>query len=85
MSPSVTLRGSVLCVLTLLNFAFVFITGADFVRFISFRAIYQNITGDSPFCQGNPTPSQRLIFRVSDTELSYSAVDEWCLRLEMEG
>ncbi|XP_030203324.1 nurim [Gadus morhua] len=51
MSPSVTARGSALCVLALLNFAFVFITGADFVRFISFRAIYQNITGDSPICQ----------------------------------
>ena len=67
-----TARGSALCVLALLNFAFVFITGADFVRFISFRAIYQNITGDSPICQGNPTPSRWLIFRVFDTEIQRS-------------
>ncbi|CAB1321121.1 unnamed protein product [Coregonus sp. 'balchen'] len=48
---SVTARGMTLCILALLNFVFVFITGADFVRFISFRAIYHNITGESPLCQ----------------------------------
>uniref|UniRef100_A0A4W5MZW6 Nurim n=1 Tax=Hucho hucho TaxID=62062 RepID=A0A4W5MZW6_9TELE len=48
---SVTARGVTLCILSLFNFVFVFITGADFVRFISFRAIYHNITGESPLCQ----------------------------------
>ncbi|XP_030645341.1 nurim [Chanos chanos] len=40
-----------LCAAALLNFVFVFGTGADFVRFISFRAIYQNLTGGPPQCQ----------------------------------
>lgn len=44
-------RGCALCSVALLNFAFVFITGADFIRFISFRAIYQNITGETKLCQ----------------------------------
>ncbi|XP_029587163.1 nurim [Salmo trutta] len=48
---SVTARGMTLYILALLNFVFVFITGADFVRFISFRAIYHNITGESQLCQ----------------------------------
>lgn len=51
---SVTVRGSALCTVALLNFAFVFITGADFIRFLSFRAIYHNITGDTTLCQGKP-------------------------------
>ncbi|XP_010898752.1 nurim [Esox lucius] len=41
----------IICILALLNFIFVFITGAEFVRFISFRVIYHNITGDSSLCQ----------------------------------
>ena len=52
---SVTVRGSVLGILALLNFAFVFITGADFIRFVSFRAIYHNITGETTLCQGKPS------------------------------
>ncbi|XP_067112185.1 nurim [Osmerus mordax] len=48
---SVTVRGPTICILALLNFVFVFITGADFVRFISFRAIYHNITGETKICQ----------------------------------
>ncbi|TUP51214.1 Cathepsin S [Bagarius yarrelli] len=32
------------------NFVFVFVTGADFVRFISFRPVYHNITGDAALC-----------------------------------
>ncbi|XP_071383615.1 nurim [Centroberyx affinis] len=48
---SVTVRGWALCTLALLNFAFVFITGADFIRFVSFRAIYHNITGETTLCQ----------------------------------
>ncbi|KAM6974254.1 nurim [Tautogolabrus adspersus] len=48
---SVTVRGWVLCTVSLLNFAFVFISGADFIRFISYRAIYHNITGETTLCQ----------------------------------
>ncbi|XP_066523250.1 nurim [Hoplias malabaricus] len=44
-------RAVVLCSVALLNFVFVFVTGADFVRFISFRAIYHNITGGAPVCR----------------------------------
>lgn len=47
-----TVRRWALVALSLLNFAFVFISGADFIRFISFRAIYDNITGDTTLCQG---------------------------------
>lgn len=49
---SVTVRGCALCAVSLFNFAFVFISGADFIRFISFRAIYHNITGETTLCQG---------------------------------
>lgn len=49
---SVTVRGWALCTVSLLNFAFVFISGADFIRFVSFRAIYHNITGETTLCQG---------------------------------
>jgi len=49
---SVGLRGLALCAVCLLNTAFVFISGAEFIRFISFRAIYHNITGDTTLCQG---------------------------------
>lgn len=49
---SVTARRLLLCGLSLLNFLFVFGTGAEFVRFISFRAIYHNITGGPPLCRG---------------------------------
>ncbi|XP_069556035.1 nurim [Brachyistius frenatus] len=48
---SVTARSWALCTATLLNFAFVFISGADFIRFVSFRAIYHNITGETTLCQ----------------------------------
>ncbi|XP_030004116.1 nurim [Sphaeramia orbicularis] len=48
---SVTVRGWALCTVSLLNFAFVFITGAEFINFISFRAIYHNITGETTLCQ----------------------------------
>ncbi|KAL4629627.1 hypothetical protein GN956_G16568 [Arapaima gigas] len=47
---TVTARDVLLCTVSLLNFVFVFGTGAEFVRFISFRAIYQNITGGPPLC-----------------------------------
>ncbi|XP_068189605.1 nurim [Antennarius striatus] len=48
---SVTVRGWALGSVSLLNFAFVFISGADFIRFVSFRAIYHNITGETALCQ----------------------------------
>ncbi|XP_070841291.1 nurim [Chaetodon trifascialis] len=48
---SVIVRGWALCTVSLLNFAFVFISGADFIRFLSFRAIYHNITGETTLCQ----------------------------------
>ncbi|KAI4872651.1 hypothetical protein NFI96_028945, partial [Prochilodus magdalenae] len=44
-------RPVLLCATALINFGFVFGTGADFVRFISFRAIYHNITGGAPLCR----------------------------------
>lgn len=47
-----TARNLTLCVLSLINFIFVFVTGADFVRFISFRPVYHNITGGAPLCDG---------------------------------
>lgn len=49
---SVTVRDCALCVVSLLNFVFVFMSGADLVRFLSFRAIYHNITGETKICQG---------------------------------
>ncbi|KAF5883635.1 nurim, partial [Clarias magur] len=45
-----TARNFTLAVLSLINFLFVFVTGVDFVRFISFRPIYHNITGGTPLC-----------------------------------
>ncbi|KAL1254923.1 hypothetical protein QQF64_012984 [Cirrhinus molitorella] len=35
----------------LITFVFVFVTGADFVRFVSFRAIYHNLSGAAPLCR----------------------------------
>ncbi|XP_061521067.1 nurim [Phycodurus eques] len=57
---SVTARGCALCTATLLNFAFVFISGADFIRFVSFRAIYHNITGETTICQDSIPWSEAL-------------------------
>ncbi|XP_008329434.2 nurim [Cynoglossus semilaevis] len=48
---SVTIRGCAFGAVTLLNFAFVFISGADFIHFISFKTIYYNITGETILCQ----------------------------------
>lgn len=50
---SVTIRGCAFGAVTLLNFAFVFISGADFIHFISFKTIYYNITGETILCQGD--------------------------------
>ncbi|XP_057684061.1 nurim [Corythoichthys intestinalis] len=57
---SLTFRGCALCTVSLLNFAFVFISGADFIRFISFRAIYHNITGETTLCQDSIPWSEAL-------------------------
>ncbi|XP_062854230.1 nurim [Trichomycterus rosablanca] len=57
---TVTVRNSALCVVSLLNFIFVFLTGADFVRFVSFRPIYHNITGGAPLCRDGVTWSAAL-------------------------
>ncbi|KAM9384730.1 nurim [Pholidichthys leucotaenia] len=46
MAP-LTVRG----VLSLLNVLFVFISGVDFMRFVSFGPIYHNITGETTLCQ----------------------------------
>ncbi|XP_036433824.1 nurim [Colossoma macropomum] len=46
-----SVRPALLCAVALINFVFVFGTGADFVRFVSFRAIYHNITGGAPLCR----------------------------------
>lgn len=48
---SVTARSWALCTVCLINLLFVFISGADFIRFVSFRPIYHNITGDTVLCQ----------------------------------
>ncbi|XP_029976681.1 nurim [Salarias fasciatus] len=57
---SVTVRGWALCTVSLLNFAFVFISGVDFIRFLSFRAIYHNITGETTLCQDSVPWSEAL-------------------------
>ncbi|XP_061839400.1 nurim [Nerophis lumbriciformis] len=57
---SVTVRGCALCTTALLNFAFVFISGADFIRFLSFRVIYHNITGETSLCQDSISWSAAL-------------------------
>lgn len=57
---SVKIRGCLLVAASLLNFAFVFISGVDFIRFISFRAIYHNITGETTLCQDSIPWSEAL-------------------------
>ncbi len=49
---SVTFRDCFLFVSALTTFVCVFVTGADFVRFVSFRAIYHNLSGGAPLCRG---------------------------------
>ncbi|XP_023151643.1 nurim [Amphiprion ocellaris] len=55
-----SVRGWALCTASLLNFAFVFISGADFIRFVSFRAIYHNITGETTLCRDSIPWSEAL-------------------------
>ncbi len=49
---SVTFRDCFLFASALITFVCVFVTGADFVRFVSFRAIYHNLSGAAPLCRG---------------------------------
>lgn len=67
---AVTVRGCALCTVALLNFAFVFISGADFIRFISFRAIYHNITGETTLCQGKAPCMLLLLAEQDELKLS---------------
>ncbi|XP_069053983.1 nurim [Lepisosteus oculatus] len=59
-AAAVTLPSLCLAALTLLNFVFVFGTGAEFVRFLSFRAIYRNLTGGAPVCVDSVSWGQAL-------------------------
>lgn len=71
---SVTLRDCALCVVSLLNFAFVFMSGADLVRFLSFRAIYHNITGETKICQGKTRRLTPLEFDMRSIRVKCSLV-----------
>ncbi|XP_048849562.1 nurim [Brienomyrus brachyistius] len=75
---SVTARRLFLCGLSLLNFLFVFGTGAEFVRFISFRAIYHNITGGPPLCRDSVSWSTALrdgsVLRAAGVDLALVAL-----------
>ncbi|CAF91038.1 unnamed protein product, partial [Tetraodon nigroviridis] len=75
---SFSVRGCALCVVSFLNFMFVFISGADLVRFLSFRAIYHNITGETKICQDSIQWSEALQDR---TVLSSLVVDLLLLAL----
>jgi len=57
---SVTFRDCFLSISALITFVFVFVSGADFVRFVSFRAIYHNLSGAAPPCQGKGARFQSL-------------------------
>ncbi|RVE67116.1 hypothetical protein OJAV_G00114810 [Oryzias javanicus] len=70
-----TVRCWALCAASLLNSLFVFISGADFIRFVSFRAIYHNITGETPFCQDTIPWSVAL----SDGSVQKSLLVNLCL------
>ncbi|XP_041867203.1 nurim [Melanotaenia boesemani] len=72
---SVTVRSWVLCTVSLLNLLFVFISGADFIRFVSFRAIYHNITGETTLCQDSIPWSVAL----SDSSVLKSLAVDLCL------
>ncbi|CAL9691701.1 unnamed protein product [Knipowitschia caucasica] len=67
--------GAVLCAAALLNFAFVFITGSDFIRFVSFREIYHNITGETTRCQDSVAWSSALC----DPRVLGSLLGDLCL------
>ncbi|KAM4540142.1 nurim [Odontesthes bonariensis] len=72
---SVTIRGWALCTVCLLNLLFVFISGADFIRFVSFRAIYHNITGETTLCQD----SIPWTVALKDSSVLWSLVVDLCL------
>ncbi|XP_012725831.2 nurim [Fundulus heteroclitus] len=72
---SVTARNWALCTASLLNLLFVFISGADFIRFVSFRPIYHNITGETTLCQDSIPWSVAL----KDSSVLWSLVVDLCL------
>ncbi|CAG5886798.1 unnamed protein product [Menidia menidia] len=72
---SVTVRGWALCTVSLLNLLFVFISVADFIRFVSFRAIYHNITGETTLCQD----SIPWTVAMRDSSVLRSLVVDLCL------
>ncbi|KAF7210895.1 nurim [Nothobranchius furzeri] len=72
---SVTIRKWGLCAVSLLNLLFVFISGADFIRFLSFRAIYHNITGETRLCQDSIPWSVAL----RDSSVHWSLAVDVCL------
>ncbi|TRY82240.1 hypothetical protein DNTS_009359 [Danionella cerebrum] len=67
---SAAFRDCLLCISTLISFVFVFVTGADFVRFVSFRAIYQNLSGAAPQCRDSRSWSDALSDRSVLSSLS---------------
>ncbi|XP_061111085.1 nurim [Conger conger] len=75
---SVTGRNLAICIIALINFVFVFGTGAEFVRFISFRAIYHNITGGPPLCRDSVSWSEALrdssVLRAAAVDLGLLAL-----------
>uniref|UniRef100_A0A1A7XCF7 Nurim n=1 Tax=Iconisemion striatum TaxID=60296 RepID=A0A1A7XCF7_9TELE len=72
---SVTARNWGLCAVSLLNLLFVFISGADFIRFVSFRAIYHNITGETRLCEDTVPWSVAL----RDSSVLWSLAVDVCL------
>ncbi|KAJ8366306.1 hypothetical protein AAFF_G00363000 [Aldrovandia affinis] len=75
---SITARSLALCALALANFVFVFGTGAEFVRFVSFRAIYHNITGGPPLCRDSVSWAEalrdRAVLRAAGLDLALLAL-----------
>ncbi|KAJ8334961.1 hypothetical protein SKAU_G00406000 [Synaphobranchus kaupii] len=78
MASVITGRSLAICILALVNFMFVFGTGAEFVRFISFRAIYHNITGGPPLCRDTVSWSEALrdssVLRAAGVDLALLAL-----------
>ncbi|KAG7457540.1 hypothetical protein MATL_G00228310 [Megalops atlanticus] len=75
---SVSAHNLALCALALMNFVFVFGTGAEFVRFVSFRVIYHNITGGPPLCRDSVSWAEALrdgaVLRAAGVDLGLLAL-----------
>ncbi|KTF89563.1 hypothetical protein cypCar_00042795 [Cyprinus carpio] len=74
---SVTFRDCFLCVSALITFVSVFVTGADFVRFVSFRAIYHNLSGAAPLCRAVDV-FLLVLFSVQHSLLAWTPVKQVC-------